>query len=116
MELRDEVVPLVAALMKSSTTIEWEYRLSLANVPHAVVQDYEDIFDSEQTKARGMKMTIRDPAGNPVDLVGNPIHVTGGRTQTPSAPPKLGEQTNEVLRELGLSEDEVSELRRNGIV
>ena len=115
-ELRDEVVPQVAAIMKSLTTEKWEERLTAANVPHAVVQDYASIFDSKQTADRSMKLTVRDPAGNPVDLVGNPIHITGGSTQTPTTPPRLGQQTDEVLRELGLSDDEVKELRKKSVV
>jgi crotonobetainyl-CoA:carnitine CoA-transferase CaiB-like acyl-CoA transferase len=115
-ELRDEVVPKVAAVMKSRTTSEWEKRLTAANVPHSIVQDYADIFDSEQTEARGMKVTIRDRDGNPVELVGNPIHISGGLTQTPSAPPGLGEQTDEILLELGLTADEVSDFRKKGVV
>jgi crotonobetainyl-CoA:carnitine CoA-transferase CaiB-like acyl-CoA transferase len=115
-ELRNEVVPKVAAVMKSLTTSEWEKRLSEANVPHAVVQDYADVFASDQAKARGMKLTIRDTAGNPVDLVGNPIHVAGGLILTPSAPPTLGEHTDEILREIGLSADDVNELRKKGVV
>jgi crotonobetainyl-CoA:carnitine CoA-transferase CaiB-like acyl-CoA transferase len=115
-ESRDEVVPKVATVMKSLTTREWEKRLSEANVPHAVVQDYMDIFASDQAKARGMKLTIRDAAGNPVDLIGNPIHVSGGLMQTPSPPPKLGDHTDEILREIGLSTDDVNELRKKGVV
>lgn len=115
-ELRDEVVPIVAAIMKSLTTCEWEKRLSEANVPHSVVHDYADIFDSDQIAARGMKLTIHDNAGNPVDLVGNPIHLMGGLTQTPFAPPSLGGQTDQVLSELGMTAGEVNDLRKKGIV
>ena len=62
--------------MKSLPTAEWEKRLAEANVPHAVVRDYADVFAHEQTAARGMKLTVRDPSGKPVDLVGNPVHLT----------------------------------------
>ena len=115
-ERRAEVVPKVAALMKSFTTTEWEKRFTEANVPHAVVRDYAGIFAHEQTLARGMKVTIRDPSGNPVELIGNPIHLTGADATTPTPPPTLGEQTDDVLRELGLSADEVAALRVKGVV
>ncbi len=115
-ELREEVVPKVAALMKARPTAEWEKRLTEANVPHSVVRDYAGIFAHEQTAARGMKLTVRDPAGNPVDLVGNPIHLAGGMVATPTMPPKLGEQTDAVLRELGLKEEEIAALRAKRVV
>src|SRR5438105_4206479 len=43
-ELRDELVPKVEALLKARPTAEWERRLSAANVPHAVVWDYAAVF------------------------------------------------------------------------
>jgi crotonobetainyl-CoA:carnitine CoA-transferase CaiB-like acyl-CoA transferase len=102
--------------MKKLTTAEWERRLGDANVPHAVVRDYADIFAHEQTAARGMKLSVRDPAGNPVDLVGNPLRIAGAPVAAPAMPPRLGEQTDVVLRELGLSDEELARLKAKGVV
>ena len=116
-ELRGELVPRVEALMRSLPTAEWEKRLAEANVPHAVVWTYADIFAQPQTAARGMKLTVRDPSGNPVDLVGNPIRLGGGPVGEPRMPPALGEQTAAVLGELlGLDAAAVEGLRQRGIV
>lgn len=116
-ETREELVPRVEALMKSLPTAEWEKRLTDANVPHAVVWNYADIFAQEQTAARGMKLTVRDPAGNPVDLIGNPVHLTGGPLPAPGMPPYLGKQTAAVLEELlGLDAATVNQLRERGVV
>jgi crotonobetainyl-CoA:carnitine CoA-transferase CaiB-like acyl-CoA transferase len=115
-ERRDEVVPRVAEVMRRYSTAEWERRLTAANVPHAVVRDYSGIFTHEQTTTRGMKLSVRDPEGNPVDLVGCPIHLAGAPTAEPRMPPRLGEQTDEVLRELGLDDEQLAALRANGVV
>jgi crotonobetainyl-CoA:carnitine CoA-transferase CaiB-like acyl-CoA transferase len=116
-ELRAEVVPKVEALMKQFATSDWEKRLSDANVPHAVVRTYADVFRDPQTMARGMKLTVRDPAGNPVELVGNPVHLHGGPVADPTMPPRLGEQTAAVLTELlGLDTAAVTALRERGVV
>ncbi|MDB5306496.1 MAG: CoA-transferase [Gemmataceae bacterium] len=116
-ELRDEVIPKVEALMRALPTAEWERRLTDANVPHAVVWDYADVFAQPQAAARGMKVTVRDPQGNPVDLVGNPIHLTGGTLPAPGMPPPLGGQTAAVLGELlGLNDTAVNGLRERGVV
>lgn len=115
-EHRDEVLPRVAAVMKSLPTVEWEKRLAHANVPHSAVRDYASIFDHEQTAARGMKLTVRDPAGNPVQLVGSPLHITGSSAPLPTMPPRLGEQTDAVLRELGVGDEEVARLKAKGVV
>ena len=82
-ELRNEVVPRMSAVMKTLPTAKWEQRLTAANVPHAVVSGYDRIFASDQIAARGMKVTVRDPAGNPVDLIGDPVHVMGSGAGNP---------------------------------
>jgi len=116
-ERRGELVPRVEAIMKGRPTAEWAGRLTAANVPHAVVRDYAAVFADGQTAARGMKVTVRDPAGNPVDLLGNPVHLTGSVLAPPTAPPRLGAQTEEVLRELaGLDAARFTELRGRGVV
>jgi crotonobetainyl-CoA:carnitine CoA-transferase CaiB-like acyl-CoA transferase len=116
-ESRAEVVPKVESLMKQFTTAEWEKRLASASVPHAVVRTYADVFRDPQTLARGMKLTVRDPAGNAVDLVGNPVVMHGAPATAPTMPPRLGEQTATVLSELlGLDADAVKALKDKGVV
>ncbi|MBN9122616.1 MAG: CoA transferase [Planctomycetes bacterium] len=116
-ERRAEVVPEVERLMKRLTTAEWEKRLTDANVPHAVVRTYADVFRDPQTFARSMKLTVRDPAGNLVDLVGNPVSMHGAPRPDPTMPPRLGAQTAAVLNELlGLDADAVKALRDRGVV
>lgn len=116
-EQRGELVPKVEAVMRKFATAEWARRLTEANVPHAVVSDYADVFAHGQTAARGMKLTVRDPSGNPVDLVGDPVHVAGAGRREPTAPPALGADTAGVLGELlGLDAAAVARLRERGVV
>jgi crotonobetainyl-CoA:carnitine CoA-transferase CaiB-like acyl-CoA transferase len=107
----------VEVLMKQFPTQEWEKRLTDANVPHAVVRGYPDVFRDGQTLSRGMKLTVRDPSGNAVDLIGNPVHLHGAPIAEPTVPPRLGEQTTAVLGELlGLDADAVKVLKDKGVV
>jgi crotonobetainyl-CoA:carnitine CoA-transferase CaiB-like acyl-CoA transferase len=116
-ERRAEVVLRVEALMRSRPTTEWGRRLTDANVPHAVVRDYAAVFAQDVTAARVMRVTVRDPAGNPVDLVGNPFHLTGAPPAAPRMPPALGADTAAVLGEvLGLDAASVARLREKGVV
>jgi crotonobetainyl-CoA:carnitine CoA-transferase CaiB-like acyl-CoA transferase len=111
------LVPLLEPVLKGHTTRQWGERLTAAEVPHAPVWDYATLFAQPQADARGLKMTVRDPQGRPVDLIGSPFHVVGATLPTPSMPPLLGQHTEEVLREvLGLDAARVEELRRAGVV
>src|SRR5262249_48218186 len=56
-EQRDILVPLVAAVMRTRTTKEWESLLRAADVPHAPVWNYAELFGHPQAAARGLRVT-----------------------------------------------------------
>jgi crotonobetainyl-CoA:carnitine CoA-transferase CaiB-like acyl-CoA transferase len=97
---RDQLVPIVEAEMKSYKTVEWQEKLQKAEVPNAPVWDYADLFSHPQAAARCLGVTVRDPKGQPVDLVGSPFHIGGVNSANPLTPPGLGENTDQVLKEL----------------
>jgi crotonobetainyl-CoA:carnitine CoA-transferase CaiB-like acyl-CoA transferase len=116
-EHRETLVPLVAEVMKTKATEEWRQLLEPAGVPCAPVWTYADVFAHPQAAARGMKWTVRDPDGKPVDLVGSPFHIDGADVSVALCPPRLGEDTDEVLTELlGTDPTRLSDLRRRGII
>jgi crotonobetainyl-CoA:carnitine CoA-transferase CaiB-like acyl-CoA transferase len=111
------LVPLLEPLLRGRTARDWEERLTAAEVPHAPVWDYATLFAPPHAEARGLRVTVRDPQGRPVDLIGTPLHISGAVLPAPSPPPALGQDTDEVLAEvLGLGADEVQALRRAGVV
>jgi crotonobetainyl-CoA:carnitine CoA-transferase CaiB-like acyl-CoA transferase len=116
-ENRTTLVPQVEEVLRSRTTAEWEKLLLAAGVPHAPVWNYAELFNHPQTAARGLRLTVHDPQGRPVDLVGTPFHITGAKLPPVSSPPTLGQETDQVLQELlGLDAKRLGELRRQGVI
>jgi formyl-CoA transferase len=114
---RTVLVPMLEALLRTRTYADWHARLDAGDVPQAPVLDYPQLFALDQVAARGMKMSVRDPAGNPVDLAGSPFHIDGAAAPTPSIPPRLGEHTQAVLHDwLGMNEEAIANLRRRKVV
>lgn len=113
---REELIPELETLLRTRPLQEWERLLTEAGVPHAAVWNYQRLFADEQVAARGMKVTVRDPQGRPVDLVGSPFHIAGAGETPVRCPPLLGQDTEGVLGELGLSAEEVRGLRERGVV
>lgn len=114
---RTALVPLVESLMRTKKTAEWQEVLTAADVPHAPVWTYSDVFGSAQADARGLRVEVRDPSGQPVDLVGTPFHIAGATLPAPTAPPTLGQHTDEVLTNLlGMDARRLEELRHKGVI
>jgi crotonobetainyl-CoA:carnitine CoA-transferase CaiB-like acyl-CoA transferase len=114
---RDVLVPQLEVLLRTRTTRQWEELLRAAEVPHAPVWDYADLFAHPQIAARRLRLNVRDPQGNPVDLLGAPFHITGTELPIPRPPPTLGRDTDAVLGELlGLDGAQLEVLRRQGVI
>jgi crotonobetainyl-CoA:carnitine CoA-transferase CaiB-like acyl-CoA transferase len=114
---RGLLVPLVEQVMRTRSAREWQERLTAVDVPHAPVCDYATLFRQPQVAARSLRVTVRDPQGNSVDLAGSPFHIAGTTLPLPTAPPDLGQDTDAVLKDvLGLENARLAELRRNGVI
>src|SRR5438132_2468608 len=74
---RQLLVPILEQLLKRRATSTWKEVLHAAEVPHAPVWDYAALFAQPQAGARGLRMTVTDHKGEPVDLRGSPCHITG---------------------------------------
>jgi crotonobetainyl-CoA:carnitine CoA-transferase CaiB-like acyl-CoA transferase len=116
-ENRGRLVPLVETLLRTRTTADWEDRLRRAEVPYAPVWDYARLFANPQTADRGLRVTVRDPQGREVDLLGSPFHINGSTLPSATMPPAAGQHTEQVFRELlGLSPEEIVRLRQRQII
>ena len=115
---RDRLIPSIEAVTCTRGTADWMETLEAAGVPCAPVNTIDQVFADPQVQAR--EMQIRMPhalAGEDVRLVGSPIRLSRTPVSYRSAPPTLGEHTDEVLAELlEMGEDERTALREEGVI
>jgi crotonobetainyl-CoA:carnitine CoA-transferase CaiB-like acyl-CoA transferase len=114
---RATLVSILTELMRTRTTADWEAALRAVGVPHAPVRDYGELFKDPQAAARGLKITVHDPRGEAVDLIGSPFHIGGSTLPEASLPPELGRDTDAVLTQLAkLDAGRLAELRKRGVI
>jgi formyl-CoA transferase len=114
---REELVPLVRALVKTRTRDDWMARLEKAAVPAGAIRTVGETCESNLLAARGMIAAMPHPTAGVVKAVKNAVHLSGTPLDEYAAPPQLGEHTREVLTGLlGYSAAEVERLAREGIV
>jgi formyl-CoA transferase len=115
-ELRNEVYPVIDAVMKTKPSQEWLRILDEADVPAAPILDKDEVYDEPQMRENDMIVTVDHPKVGCTDMFGVPVKLsmTPGTIRRPS--PLLGEHTNEILAELGYSDTEVESLREEAVV
>jgi crotonobetainyl-CoA:carnitine CoA-transferase CaiB-like acyl-CoA transferase len=113
---RDALIPLIEVTMLSRTTDEWVRVLDGAGVPVGPIQTVDQALSDPQVIARGMVAEVQHPTVGPMRVVGCPIRLTRTPASVRTAPPLLGQHTDDILAGLGLSGSEIAELREAGAV
>lgn len=112
----DEMIPVIAEAMAERTTAEWVSRLAEAGVPVGPVQDVAQVAADPQLRSRHMFAELEHPVAGPVTFVNTPIKMSRTQGGPRSVQPELGEHTDDVLGDLGLSAADIATLRRQGAV
>jgi crotonobetainyl-CoA:carnitine CoA-transferase CaiB-like acyl-CoA transferase len=104
------------ALFRERTCAEWIRLLETEDVCLAPVNSLEEVFQDPQIEARGMVTTMEHADLGSIRQLGIPLRFseTPGSFRLP--PPRLGEHTDEVLRNLGYSPERLRDLRKRGTI
>jgi len=93
----------------------WEARLTAADVPCSCIWKIDEIVEHPQLEHRDVLQTVDSPYG-PLRLVGAGFRLAHGSPGIDRPPPRLGEHTEEVLREAGYGPDDIARFRAQAIV
>ncbi|HEX7984544.1 MAG TPA: CaiB/BaiF CoA-transferase family protein [Duganella sp.] len=116
---RDELVPLLAAMVQARSRDFWIDRLEAVGVPCGPINNLDDVYKNPQVLARELVMEVPHPTAGKVKLVRSPMRMSGAPADDASTlpPPLLGQHTDEVLRDLlGHSDADIAALRNKGVL
>lgn len=102
LENRDALISILVPEMAKHTMADVIAGLEASKVPVGPVQTLDQVFGSDQVAARDMIATIpRDDVENgAVRLIGNPLKMSKTPVTYRKAPPRLGQDTAEVIAKL----------------
>jgi|TARA_R110002072_G_scaffold302207_1_gene484327 crotonobetainyl-CoA:carnitine CoA-transferase CaiB-like acyl-CoA transferase len=96
-QYREQLIPRLQRALLERGKDDWLARLESAGVPAGPINTVADVFAEPQILAREMRVRVRHPDNPELELVGNPIKLSRTPVCYRSAPPRLGEHTDEVL-------------------
>ena len=99
------------------TTAEAIQHLEAARIPCGPIYDLDSVLTDPHIQARELLKHVEYPgAAKPVPISNTPVRLS----ETPGAvrhrAPTLGEHTDEVMRELGFSDDQIAAFRATGVI
>ncbi len=115
-EHRAALIPLLAEMVKEKTKAQWITLLEAAGVPCGPINNLQEVFENEQVISRGIEMRIPHPSAGTMKLVASPMRLSKTPVEVRMPPPLLGQHTDEVLHELGMSAEQINELHQRGII
>jgi crotonobetainyl-CoA:carnitine CoA-transferase CaiB-like acyl-CoA transferase len=116
-ENRDALIPILQQIFAERTTAEWQALLTEAEVPHSAVLALDEVLSSPQVAARQMVLETADAAGRKYRVLGPAVHWHREPPRHTTAPPELGQHTEEVLRDwVGYSPERIAELHAAGVI
>lgn len=111
----DEVFGLVEQWTQNFTKFEVLSKLNEIDVPCGPILSTQDILEDSSLNARGMIAIVSHPERGAFKTVGCPVFLSDTPV-TIVASPRLGEHTEEVLKEIGYGGHSVTELQSAGVL
>ena len=115
---RDHVTETLNEITKKKPSDWWLENLEKEKIGSGPINNLEQVFADPHVIAREMVIEMDHPAtgSKPMKLIANPIKLSATPPTYRKPPPLLGQHTDEVLQEAGLSADEIAKLKEDGTV
>jgi glutaryl-CoA transferase len=113
---RAELRPILAERLATDTTAVWLDRLEAAEIPCGPINDIVAALATRQARARAMVVDVEHPRLGVIRQVGIPFKLGATPATIRTAPPLLGEDSDDVLAELGYGPQAVARLRAERVI
>lgn len=110
-----ELYAWVSDAMESRTSAEWVTALLAADIPVTPLHDLDSLMVDEHLTAVGYLPVVNHPSEGQLREIRVPTTWSESQPDVRRHAPQLGEHSTEVLREAGLSEDQIAALIERGV-
>lgn len=111
-----EVYDIVMEAFEKKTAAEWHPILVAADIPFSLAQNWEEILEDQQAWANDCFYSMTYENGNERTLVRPPVRFEESGVLPYERGPFIGEQSAEVLKDLGYSSEDIERIRNEKVV
>ncbi len=111
-----ELTELINEKLQAHTSDEWEQILNAHHIPSGPIYNMAQSLNHPQVRHREMVVEMPHPTLGTARLLGLPVKLSETPGAIHRAPPIFAQHTDEVLREIGVTDTELEQLRAAGVV
>jgi crotonobetainyl-CoA:carnitine CoA-transferase CaiB-like acyl-CoA transferase len=113
---RTELSEALTEVLLGRPAAVWVERCQRAGVPASFVQNVAEMITAPQTRDLELLQTVAHPAVDDLILVRPALRMNGQPLNHRHRPPRLGEHTEECLRDVGYGDSELADMRADGTI
>ncbi len=114
-EARTRQFEVLNHVFEQRTRSEWVDLFFKHDIPGGPVNTMREAFEDPHVKAREMVMHVDHPVEGRIPQLGFPVKFSGTPGRISSPPPVLGQHTDEVLKRLGYTEEQIAQFAKSGV-
>lgn len=111
----DKTCVEIANIIVTATTQEWLDRFAPTNIPHMIVNTFDQVFSDPHLEQTNYWKKMEHPTEGTLRFPRHPATFSKSNTDIYRLPPHLGEHSEEVLKELGYDDERIQELIKKGV-
>jgi crotonobetainyl-CoA:carnitine CoA-transferase CaiB-like acyl-CoA transferase len=113
---REALNGAISDVTKTMTTDTIVELMNQSEIPCGPIYTIDQTFADPQVRHLGISQRVVSPGLGNINLVGQPFSLSRTPNRLVSAAPGCGEHTEQVLAELGYSEETIGGLREAGVI
>ena len=106
----------ITEITKTKDSATWIDIFNEAGVPAGPIYSIDQVFADPQVQHLKMAETVHSPAIGEIELVAQAVNLSRTPSSLAVAPPERGAETDEVLSDLGYSDEQIADLHQRNIV
>ena len=110
-----KVYAILAEIVATRTTAEWQRDLDAAQIPVMAVNSKESLLDNEQLNATGFWRMVDHPTEGRLRITDPPVRFSDTPSSVRLPAPRLGEHSAQILAEAGYAATEIEELMKTAV-
>ena len=113
---RAAVNAAISDITRHNSSAYWVEKFEAAGIPAGPINTVDKVFADPQVQHLGIGTPVKSPVFGDTRMVASPLNVSGASRNVRSSLPEPGANTDEVLRDAGLSSEEIASLRACGAI